>query len=126
MFFRPHLPWQWAHSSLQLLIQPWIHATGTHYGWVDRFSVEYEVCYIWPALEHPIYLAACSYWLTALLDHWPVHKLHSKSKLLITTKVIINHFPLFLYPSFVLKVCKRLFYCQTVLFLSLSSLDSYF
>ena len=27
---------QWAHSSLQLLIQPWICAPGTHYGWVDR------------------------------------------------------------------------------------------
>ena len=30
--------------SLQLLIQPWICAPGTPYGWVDRGSVEYEVC----------------------------------------------------------------------------------
>ena len=44
MFFRLYLSWQWAHSSLQLLIQPWICAPGTHYGWVDQGSVEYEVC----------------------------------------------------------------------------------
>ena len=29
---------------MQLLIQPWICALGTHYDWVDRGSVEYEVC----------------------------------------------------------------------------------
>ena len=44
MFCRLYLSWLWAHSSLQLLIQPWICAPGTHYGWVDRGSVEYEVC----------------------------------------------------------------------------------
>ena len=44
MFFRLNLPWQWAHSHLQLLIHPWICTPGTHYGWVDRGSVEYEVC----------------------------------------------------------------------------------
>ena len=33
-----------AYGSLQLLIQPWICALGTHYGWVDQGSVEYEVC----------------------------------------------------------------------------------
>ena len=44
MFFRLYLPWQWAHSSLQLLTRPWICAPGTHYGWVDQDSVEYEVC----------------------------------------------------------------------------------
>ena len=49
MFFRLYLPWLWAHSSLQLLIQPWICALGTHYGWVDRGSEEYEVC---PTLLH--------------------------------------------------------------------------
>ena len=38
-----------AYGSLQLLIQPWICAPGTHYGWVDRGSVEYEVC---PTLLH--------------------------------------------------------------------------
>ena len=38
-----------AYSSLQLSIQPWICAPGTHYGWVDRGSVEYEVC---PTLLH--------------------------------------------------------------------------
>ena len=38
-----------AYGSLQLSIQPWICARGTHYGWVDRGSVEYEVC---PTLLH--------------------------------------------------------------------------
>ena len=43
-------PWQGGRQcSLQLLIQPWICAPGTHYGWVDRGSVEYEVC---PTLLH--------------------------------------------------------------------------
>ena len=40
-------PWQWAvgaYGSLQLSIQPWICAPGTHYGWVDPGRVEYEVC----------------------------------------------------------------------------------
>ena len=32
-----------AYGSLQLSIQPWICAPGTHYSWVDRGSVEYEV-----------------------------------------------------------------------------------
>ena len=49
MFFRLYLPWQRAHTSLQLLIQPWICAPGTHYGWVDQGSVDYKVC---PALLH--------------------------------------------------------------------------
>ena len=45
VFFRLHLPLAvGAYGSLQLLIQPWICAPGTHYGWVDRGSVEYEVC----------------------------------------------------------------------------------
>ena len=39
-----YLLWQWAHSSLQLLIQPWVCAPGTHYGCVGQGSVEYEVC----------------------------------------------------------------------------------
>ena len=43
-FFRLYLPWQCAHSSLQLAFQPWICVPGTHYGWVDQGSVEYEVC----------------------------------------------------------------------------------
>ena len=34
---------------MQLLFQPWICAPGTHYGWVDRGSVDYEVC---PTLVH--------------------------------------------------------------------------
>ena len=38
-----------AYGILQLLIQPWLCALGTHYGWVDRGSVEYEVC---PTLLH--------------------------------------------------------------------------
>ena len=39
------LPWQGGRQcSLQLLIQPWICAPGTHYGWVDQGNVEYEVC----------------------------------------------------------------------------------
>ena len=38
-----------AYGSLQLSIQPWICAPGTHYGWVDRGSVVYEVC---PTLLH--------------------------------------------------------------------------
>ena len=33
-----------AYGSLQLSIQPWICAPGTHYGWMDQGSVEYEVC----------------------------------------------------------------------------------
>ena len=33
-----------AYCSLQLSIQPWICAPGTHYGWGDRGSVVYEVC----------------------------------------------------------------------------------
>ena len=38
-------PWEGGRQcSLQLSIQPWICAPGTHYGWVDRGSVEYEVC----------------------------------------------------------------------------------
>ena len=54
MFLRLYLPWQWAHSSLQLLIQPWICAPGTHYDRMDRGSVQGEVAqhfYTWPALE---------------------------------------------------------------------------
>ena len=43
-------PWQGGHQcSLKLLIQPWLCAPGTHFGWVDRGSVEYEVC---PTLLH--------------------------------------------------------------------------
>ena len=49
MFFRLDFPWQWAHSSLQLFIQPCICAPGTQYCWMDRGSVEYEVC---PTLLH--------------------------------------------------------------------------
>ena len=38
-------PWQGGRQcSLQLLIQPWICALGTHYSWVDRCCVEYEAC----------------------------------------------------------------------------------
>ena len=38
-------PWQGGcQCSLQLLIQPWICAAGTHYSWVDPGSVEYKVC----------------------------------------------------------------------------------
>ena len=37
------------YGSLQLSIQPWICAPGTHYGWVDRGSVVYKVC---PTLLH--------------------------------------------------------------------------
>ena len=47
LFFRLYLP----HSSgrlrqpaPQLSVHPWICAPGTHYGWVDRGSVEYKVC----------------------------------------------------------------------------------
>ena len=43
-------PWQGGRQcSVQLLIQPWICAPGTHYGWVDRGSAEHEVC---PILLH--------------------------------------------------------------------------
>ena len=35
--------------SLQLLIQPWIRAPGSHCGWVDQGSVEYKVC---PTIPH--------------------------------------------------------------------------
>ena len=38
-----------AYGSLQLSIQPWICAPGTHYRSVDRGSVEYEVC---PTILH--------------------------------------------------------------------------
>ena len=37
------------YGSLQLLIQPWICAPGTHNCWVDQGSVEYEV---FPTLLH--------------------------------------------------------------------------
>ena len=40
------LPFPWyggCQFSQQLLIQLWICAPGTHYGWVDQGSVEYEV-----------------------------------------------------------------------------------
>ena len=46
---RFYLPWQWADSSLQLLIQPWICTPGTHYSLVDRGCVEYEIC---PSVLH--------------------------------------------------------------------------
>ena len=37
-------PWQGVcQCSLKLVIQPWICAPGSHYDWVDRGSVEYEV-----------------------------------------------------------------------------------
>ena len=41
------LPFSWQggrQCSLPLLIEPRICAPSTHYGWVDRGSVEYEVC----------------------------------------------------------------------------------
>ena len=45
-------PWQGGRKcSLQLLIQPWICVPGTHYGWVDRGSVEYE------AYPSPLHMA---------------------------------------------------------------------
>ena len=43
-------PWQGGRQcSLQLLIQPWIYAPGTHYGWVDLGSAE---CEVYPTLLH--------------------------------------------------------------------------
>ena len=89
MFFRLYLSWQCAHISLQLLIQPWICAPGTHYSRVDRGSVEYEVCvillYTWPVLEiepqtfwswvhRPVHLATCSHYYTLLmlLPSWSI------------------------------------------------------
>ena len=43
-------PWQGGRQcSLQLLIQPWICAPGTHYVWMNQGSVGYEVC---PTLLH--------------------------------------------------------------------------
>ena len=43
-------PWQGERQcSLQLLIQPWICAPGTQYGWVDQGSLEYNV---FPTLLH--------------------------------------------------------------------------
>ena len=56
-FFRLYLPWQWAHSSLQL----WICAPDTHYGWKDQGSVEYKVC---PTLLH---MASTGNWAPDLL-----------------------------------------------------------
>ena len=47
MHVQQTLPFLWQggrQCSLQLLIQPWICAPGTHYSWVDQGSVEYEVC----------------------------------------------------------------------------------
>ena len=49
MFFFTFSPAVGAYGSLQLSIQPWICAPGTHYGWVDQGSVEYEV---FPTLLH--------------------------------------------------------------------------
>ena len=40
-----HFTWQGGRQcSLKLLLCPWIYAPGTHYGWVDRGKVGYEVC----------------------------------------------------------------------------------
>ena len=47
--------------SLQLLIQPLICAPGTHYGWVDRGSVEYEA---YPTLLH---MASTGNWTPGFL-----------------------------------------------------------
>ena len=45
-------PWQGGcKCSLQLLIQTWICVPGTHYGWVDQGSVEYE------AYPSPLHMA---------------------------------------------------------------------
>ena len=41
--------WQWAHSSLMVLIPPWICAPSARYSWIGRSSVEYKVC---PTLLH--------------------------------------------------------------------------
>ena len=42
--FNTLFPWQGGRQfSLQLLIQPWICAPGTHYGWVDQAVWKYEV-----------------------------------------------------------------------------------
>ena len=63
MFNRLYLSlWQGGlQCSLQLLIQPWICAPGTHYGWVDWGIVEYKVC---PTLLH---MANTGNWTTDLL-----------------------------------------------------------
>ena len=80
MFFRLYLSWQLVDSSLQLLIQPWSCAPGTHYGWVDWGSVEYEVC---PTLLHvnstgnrtpdPLILNSPPYPLGNMLYSYRVH-----------------------------------------------------
>ena len=44
-------PWELRMSSLQLLIQPWISAPGTHYGWVGRDRAVHRVC---PTLLHMV------------------------------------------------------------------------
>ena len=49
MHVQQTLPQGGRQFSLQLLIQPWICAPSTHYGWVNQGSVEYEVC---PTLLH--------------------------------------------------------------------------
>ena len=49
MFNRLYLSPGKVGANAQLLIQPFICAPGTYYGWVDRGSVEYEVC---PTLLH--------------------------------------------------------------------------
>ena len=74
-------PWQGGRQcNLQLLIQPWICAPGTHYGWVDLGSVEY-IC---PTLLHmastgkrnpnPVILSPMPYLLGHMLM---VHMIHS-------------------------------------------------
>ena len=49
LFFRLYLPPGRGRLRQPATIDPWICAPGTHYGWVDRGSVEYEVC---PTLLH--------------------------------------------------------------------------
>ena len=59
------------------IIQPWICAPGTHYSWVDRCSVEYEVGWhlhmastgnrtpdFWSWVQCPIHLVTCSHIIT--------------------------------------------------------------
>ena len=47
MHMQQTLPFFWQgrrQCSLQLLIQCWLCGPGTHYSWVGRCSMEFEVC----------------------------------------------------------------------------------
>ena len=114
-FVQQTLPFPWQgrrQCSLQLLIQPWICAPGTHYGWVDQGGVNTKFAwrlYTWPALgikpqtlwywvQCPIHLATCSQWIF-ICRHcqilmnvlWGCSDKEIKDSRVIVLKVSVSH-----------------------------------